>query len=85
MVGWGRTSEGGNTANLLQEVLLPVFSNEECRNLKYDPEEITSNMLCAGYSQGKIDACQVSSRGCLSSNLCSLLLAFLYHRFVVEL
>ncbi|XP_043196871.1 trypsin-1-like isoform X2 [Amphibalanus amphitrite] len=63
VVGWGRTSEGGNTANLLQEVLLPVFSNAECRSLKYDPEEITNNMLCAGYTQGKIDACQGDSGG----------------------
>ncbi|XP_037084134.1 trypsin-1-like isoform X2 [Pollicipes pollicipes] len=63
VVGWGRTSEGGSTANLLQEVLLPVFSNAECRALKYDAEEITSNMMCAGYTQGKIDACQGDSGG----------------------
>ena len=38
---------------------VPIMSNEECRTKKYRPREITENMVCAGYDQGKIDACQV--------------------------
>lgn len=63
VVGWGRTAEDGPAADLLQQVRVPVLSNSACRELSYRPEEITDNMMCAGFSNGKIDACQGDSGG----------------------
>lgn len=64
IVGWGKTSENGAPANILQEVQVPVIPQKKCRHeTKYRPHEITANMLCAGYDDGKLDACQGDSGG----------------------
>ena len=60
VTGWGRTSEGGATSNILMEVTVPIVANEICNN-SYGI--ITKNMLCAGYADGGLDACQGDSGG----------------------
>lgn len=58
--GWGSTSELKNHSCELLEVELPVLSNEQCRNTKYDTGMIADQMLCAGYpDEGLKDTCQV--------------------------
>lgn len=44
----------------LQEVIVPIISNAECRSMNYPSGRITDNMLCAGYKEGGKDSCQVS-------------------------
>ncbi|KAG8275340.1 hypothetical protein J6590_088039 [Homalodisca vitripennis] len=61
VVGWGRTSEGGNLASVAQQVNVPILSLSECRSLKYRPSRITNNMVCAG--KGTQDSCQGDSGG----------------------
>ncbi|GBP14593.1 Trypsin-1 [Eumeta japonica] len=61
VTGWGLTQEGGQTSDTLQEVYVPVLSNEDC-NREYSGR-ITDNMLCAGVPEGGRDACQGDSRG----------------------
>ncbi|XP_012250680.2 trypsin-1-like [Athalia rosae] len=63
VTGWGATSESGPVSNTLQEVVVPILSNAECRNSKYPAHKITDNMLCAGYTKGGKDACQGDSGG----------------------
>lgn len=58
VVGWGRLSEGGSLANVVQEVQVPILTLAQCRALKYRPQRITPNMICAG--KGVEDSCQVS-------------------------
>lgn len=58
VVGWGRLSEGGNLADIVQEVQVPILSLAQCRATKYRPQRITPNMICAG--KGVEDSCQVS-------------------------
>ena len=65
MAGWGATSEGGITADRLQEVLLLVTNMTKCREV-YNFQanlELGSGIMCAGLSQGGKDACQGDSGG----------------------
>lgn len=70
--GWGKTSEDGPRPDILQHVKLPVVSYKRC-NKAYKAlfddrtdEIITNSMICAGYDEGKKDACQYDSGGPLS-------------------
>lgn len=59
--GWGTLTEEGKVSCTLQEVEVPVISNEECKSTKYASTMITNNMLCAGFPKtGKKDSCQVT-------------------------
>lgn len=63
VAGWGLIKEGGVTSNYLQEVTVPIITNQECRNTRYK-SKIQDVMLCAGLvKQGGKDACQGDSGG----------------------
>lgn len=58
--GWGTLKEDGKPSCTLQEVEVPVISNDECRSTNYSSKMISDNMLCAGYPEtGGKDSCQV--------------------------
>ncbi|OQR80391.1 secreted salivary gland peptide-like [Tropilaelaps mercedesae] len=61
-VGWGSTSFGGPTTSVLQQVTLPIWSNQECQNkINIAVHDV---MLCAGLKDsGGHDACQGDSGG----------------------
>jgi trypsin len=61
IVGWGTTSEGGNTPDTLQEAQVPVTTDADCAAAYSDFEAQT--MLCAGFPQGGVDTCQGDSGG----------------------
>ncbi|XP_076275409.1 venom protease-like [Rhynchophorus ferrugineus] len=62
--GWGTLKEDGKPSCILQEVDVPVISNEECRNTNYSSKMISDNMMCAGYPKtGQRDSCQGDSGG----------------------
>jgi secreted trypsin-like serine protease len=61
IVGWGTTSEGGDTPNTLQEAQVPVTTDAYCAGAYSDFDAAT--MLCAGYEQGGVDTCQGDSGG----------------------
>ncbi|XP_068622389.1 trypsin-1 isoform X2 [Battus philenor] len=61
VVGWGRTSEGGQLPAIVQEVKVPILSLTQCRGMKYRASRITNNMLCAG--RASTDSCQGDSGG----------------------
>ncbi|KAF9801681.1 hypothetical protein SFRURICE_018238 [Spodoptera frugiperda] len=66
--GWGTVAEGKNHSCYLQEVDLPILSNEACKNANYTSQMIGDGMLCAGYPEiGKKDTCQGDSGGPLSA------------------
>ncbi|XP_045535438.1 polyserase-2 [Papilio machaon] len=67
-VGWGSIGEQKNHSCYLLDVELPVLSNEECRNTKYETSMIADSMLCAGFpDKGQKDTCQGDSGGPLSA------------------
>ncbi|GFU54398.1 serine proteinase stubble [Nephila pilipes] len=65
VTGWGRLSEGDLPASL-HEVHLPILSNEECEQMYYEAgfkENIRNVFVCAGISNGGLDACEGDSGG----------------------
>ncbi|MEM8863578.1 MAG: serine protease [Chloroflexota bacterium] len=61
VTGWGALQEGGNSPDVLQEVSVPIVSDQQCQN-SY-PGQTTNNMFCAGFQQGGKDSCQGDSGG----------------------
>jgi len=65
VIGWGTIYFGGPTSNILQEVNLRVWSNQQCAtNYNRLNRKVTDTMLCAGERQR--DACQGDSGGPLN-------------------
>ncbi|XP_017068241.1 trypsin-1 [Drosophila eugracilis] len=63
VAGWGLSQEGGSTSSVLQEVVVPIITNAQCRATSYR-SMIVDSMLCAGYVKtGGRDACQGDSGG----------------------
>jgi len=64
VVGWGKLGEGGQPADVLMDVIVPIIPQKKCRReTRYRASEITENMICAGYDAGVLDACQGDSGG----------------------
>jgi hypothetical protein len=61
IVGWGTTSEGGDTPDTLQEAQVPVTTDAD-RAAAYSDSK-ADTMLCAGFPQGGVDTCQGDSGG----------------------
>uniref|UniRef100_A0A182QVG8 CLIP domain-containing serine protease n=1 Tax=Anopheles farauti TaxID=69004 RepID=A0A182QVG8_9DIPT len=69
VAGWGRTQEGGKSANVLQELQIPIIANDECRTLYnnigkvFSQKQFDNAVLCAGVLEGGKDSCQGDSGG----------------------
>lgn len=66
--GWGHAEEGGELANVVNHVLVPIIRRHTCNSLYRRLAHkisvtISSDMLCAGYRTGGKDACQYDSGG----------------------
>ena len=63
VIGLGALSEGGDSANTLQEVDVKYISTSECNGASMYDGEISDSMFCAGVSGGGKDSCQGDSGG----------------------
>ncbi|XP_078585935.1 uncharacterized protein LOC144867742 [Branchiostoma floridae x Branchiostoma japonicum] len=61
--GWGTLSEGGYSADTLQDAQIPLVDWSVCNDADHYDGRITTRMLCAGYDAGGVDACQGDSGG----------------------
>ncbi|CAM9401947.1 unnamed protein product [Rangifer tarandus platyrhynchus] len=65
--GWGRLNENGVAPQVLQEVNLPILTQDECITALLTLEKPISGrtFLCTGFPDGGRDACQGDSGGSL--------------------
>lgn len=63
VIGWGVT-EQGRASDVLRQVSVPLVDLATCRN-SYGifNEQVTENMICAGFKSGGKDSCQGDSGG----------------------
>lgn len=57
------SGEQESTSEHLRQVVVPIWSTEECGESDYGKKRLTGNMFCAGYQDGGKDACQGDSGG----------------------
>jgi len=63
IVGWGVTGEGVG-ATILQQAEVPLVATDKCRAFYAQYAiVIDATMICAGYEQGRVDACTGDSGG----------------------
>ncbi|KAK3597925.1 hypothetical protein CHS0354_042267 [Potamilus streckersoni] len=60
VTGWGSTHSGGSATRYMLEVDVPIISNNMCEYYLGRGSVHDSN-ICAGYTQGGKDACQVNT------------------------
>ncbi|XP_018332555.1 trypsin-1-like [Agrilus planipennis] len=68
--GWGRLAYEGDDPTQLQEVTVPIVTNEECA-ISYSNDTgvyVTDRVLCAGYEEGGRGGCNGDSGGPLTVN-----------------
>uniref|UniRef100_A0A8C2L6Z0 Uncharacterized protein n=1 Tax=Cyprinus carpio TaxID=7962 RepID=A0A8C2L6Z0_CYPCA len=73
ITGWGDVQAGENlpAPGILQETMVPVVDNVRC-NALLGSGSVTSNMMCAGLTQGGKDTCQGDSGGPMVSRQCTV-------------
>ena len=72
IAGWGKTSEKGKIASVLQELQVPIIKHEICSSSTvYGSNVKKDQMICAGFLEGGKDGCQGDSGGpfvCIEGN-----------------
>ncbi|XP_031429772.1 transmembrane protease serine 2-like [Clupea harengus] len=63
IVGFGRTSEGGDTSSVLKEAQVSLISTAECNGTNMYDGQITHSMICAGQPNGGVDRCEGDEGG----------------------
>lgn len=64
VTGWGTTSPGGDASAVLMQAQVPLISSSDCASQSaYPSNQLSGNMICAGYRQGGKDSCQGDSGG----------------------
>ena len=65
VTGWGNTSRfgAGSYPDELRQVSVPIVSNVTCNAPLANGGDVTLNMLCAGFAQGRKDTCDGDSGG----------------------
>ncbi|KAF7281460.1 hypothetical protein GWI33_004749 [Rhynchophorus ferrugineus] len=66
--GWGCEVENGNESDKLNSALVPITTEQYCQKTYASLNQITDNMICAGFEEGEKDSCQGDSGGPLVYN-----------------
>ncbi|MDM8568300.1 serine protease [Thiotrichales bacterium HSG1] len=69
VMGWGRVNNFSSNSDTLQYTSMPIVSNQICNEAHFDEKididgiAVTDSMLCAGFKDGRTDACGGDSGG----------------------
>uniref|UniRef100_A0A8C7ZN19 Uncharacterized protein n=1 Tax=Oryzias sinensis TaxID=183150 RepID=A0A8C7ZN19_9TELE len=63
VTGWGYREEEGTVSSTLQEADVPLIDWTTCSSSSLYGSFLTRRMICAGYTEGKVDACKGDSGG----------------------
>ncbi|XP_060537059.1 venom protease-like isoform X2 [Cylas formicarius] len=63
VVGWGSLYFNGPSSSILQQVMVPVIDNDNCKRAFMNRTVIDDRIMCAGYLMGGKDACKGDSGG----------------------
>ena len=63
VTGWGATAEGGTISSRLMKASVPYVRNKACNSNQAYRGRIRRGMMCAGRTDGGVDACQGDSGG----------------------
>lgn len=66
VTGWGQLYKDGPISSVLQEVALPIISNQKCEDMFYNAgynSTLPNILICAGYDKGGKDTCKGDSGG----------------------
>lgn len=66
ITGWGTKGWNKPQSKILQEAPIPLVSREKCNENKSYNGTVPRTALCAGFQDGRIDACQKDSGGPLA-------------------
>nr|XP_022904924.1 trypsin 3A1-like isoform X2 [Onthophagus taurus] len=66
VAGWGRLGENMDTSRTVKKAIVPIWAQSDCYNSGYGEQKLSENMFCAGYIDGKSDACRGDSGGPLN-------------------
>lgn len=61
VAGWGPETEGGEDMDVPYKATVPIWSNDDCANALQTVFYVTEHMVCAGYEEGGIGACESDS------------------------
>lgn len=65
VTGWGNTGPGrAPFSNVLKQGPVKIIARQLCQSPLFWGNGVKSSNVCAGYPQGKIDACRVSLTNC---------------------
>lgn len=63
IAGWGTTSFGGTTPNILREASITVYDSSKCNLVSVGVTKNWDYQICAGRYEGGVDSCQGDSGG----------------------
>ncbi|XP_076993207.1 transmembrane protease serine 11G-like [Tamandua tetradactyla] len=63
VTGWGALKANGPFPNTLRQVQIEIISNDICNKVDVYGGAVSSGMICAGFLEGKLDACEGDSGG----------------------
>lgn len=58
VTGWGTTQNTQESREQLRAAYVPSVNQQECAKAYNNINEITNQMICAGFRKGQVDACQ---------------------------
>lgn len=61
VAGWGPVNEGGEDTDVPYKATVPIWSHDDCSNTLAGIFDVAEHMVCAGYEEGGVGACESDS------------------------